>query len=75
MRRPGFLAGTDYWFGDHDHDHDRKGKIQRSLVDEKLAEIMAAKIKNGTPLTNAQQRSIISDVAKGFKMKPRNITG
>jgi len=60
MRRPGNLAGTNYWFGE-------VGKIKRSMVDEKLAMIMAAKKKNATPLTDAQRRSKLLDVLKGKK--------
>ena len=69
MRRPGNIGGTDYWFGSYD----RAGKIKKSLVDDKLAEILGAKIKNHTPLTEAQKRMRLSDVLKG--MKPKNITG
>ncbi len=48
-------------------------KISRSLVDEKLAEILAAKKKNGTPLTEAQKRGRLNDMLNGAK--PKNITG
>jgi len=69
MRRPGNLAGTNYWFGNVD----RPGKIKRNFVDEKLSQIMAAKKKNGTPLSFAQQKSKILDVLNGAK--PGNIRG
>jgi len=69
MRRPGNLAGINYWFGNTD----RPGKIKRSLVDDKLSEIMAAKRQNNTPLTFAQQKSRLQDVLKGAR--PGNISG
>jgi len=70
MRRPGNLAGANYWFGDVENP--RAGKIKRSLVDEKLAEIRAAKKHNSTPLTFAQQKSRLRDVLNGAK--PGNIS-
>lgn len=69
MRRPGNLAGANYWFGSID----RVGKIKKSFADEKLAEIMGAMKKNSTPLTSAQQKSRLRDVLNGAK--PGNITG
>lgn len=66
MRRPGFLAGTSYWFGEIN-------RPKLSLINGKLAEINAAKIKNGTPLTDAERRSRLFDVLSG--KKPINITG
>lgn len=69
MRRPGNLAGADYWFGSID----RIGKIKRNFVDEKIGEIMRAKKKNGTPLTKDEQKSRLKDVLRGAK--PKNITG
>jgi len=68
MRRPGHFGGH-FWFGNVD----RVGKVSKSFVDEKLAEIMRAKKKNGTPLTDAQKKSRLKDVLRGAK--PGNITG
>lgn len=69
MRRPGNLGGTNYWFGNYN----RQGKIKKSLVDEKLAEILRATHKNKTPLSEAQKRSRLKDVLRGAR--PGNITG
>jgi len=66
MRRPGFLAGTSYWFGEI-------SRPKLSLVNGKLAEINAANNKNHTPLTDAERRSRLLDVLTG--KKPTNITG
>jgi len=68
MRRPGFLAGTDYWFGEVS-----RPKPSKRFVNNKLAEIIGANNKNHTPLTNAERRSRLLDVLKG--KKPTNITG
>jgi hypothetical protein len=69
MRRPGNLAGANYWFGEISP----KPKKKKSLIDGKLAQIADAKIKNGTPLTEAQRRGKLLDVLNG--KKPGNITG
>lgn len=68
MRRPGFLAGTNYWFGEVS-----RPKPSKNFVNSKLAEINGALNKNHTPLTDAERRSRLLDVLKGIK--PSNITG
>lgn len=45
MRRPGYLSGCNYWFGD---------VKAPSLISRKLEEVRLAKIANGTPLNKMQ---------------------
>lgn len=68
MRRPGFLAGTSYWFGEVS-----RPKPSKNFIIGKLAEINSANNKNHTPLTDAERRGRLFDVLRG--KKPTNITG
>jgi len=55
MRRPGYLGGMNYWFGD---------VATSGLVKSKLEEIRLANIANHTPLTKTQQLQRIKDHLK-----------
>lgn len=54
MRRPGNLAGLNYWFGSTE-------PSKPSMVTSKLEEIRLANIANKTPLSDKRRAQVIAD--------------